>query len=167
MRHLITTIILFSISLSSTAQLEKYKAIFIYKFVQNLEWPAEKNSDSYKIGIYGKSELLDELKTLVSDRSVNGKPIEVLKYSINESSSDLCILFITDDYKDAVEALAKTAQGNSTVLIGESPGLAKKGAPLNFVEQGNSLKFELNESRLTECNVKASGSIKSLAILVN
>ena len=167
MRHLIITILFITSSLSSMAQLEKYKAIFLYKFAQNFKWPSDKISDSYKIGIYGDNNLYDELSTLVNGRSIDNKPMEVVKYMPQDNNSDLCMLFISDDYRDSFELLSKSAKINSTVIVGESSGLAKKGAPLNFVTSGGSLKFELNESSLNEYKVKVSGSIRSLAILIN
>ena len=158
---------LLAFSLTSHAQLEKYKAVFIYKFVQNFEWSSTKGGSTYKIGVLGDNVLFDELTGLLASRTADGKPFEVIKYTPGMDVADIYILFISDKDNESLTLLADQAKANSTVIVTESPSLAKQGASLNFVSSGGSLKFELNERSLSECKVKTSGSIKSLAILVN
>lgn len=167
MKKLILSTLIIFFSITAFGQLEKYKAIFMYKFAQNFEWPANKITNSYKIGVLGNNAMYDELTKLIDGRSINGKPIQVIRYAYGDSQTDLCMLFISKDDKDSFDVLKSDATKNSVVIVGESAGLAKRGAPVNFVNSGGALKFELNESSLNACNVKASGSIKSLAILVN
>ncbi len=167
MRHILSFLLIITFSLLAQAQMEKYKAIFLYKFAQNFEWPSNKNSDNYTIGVFGDLSLQDELARLTNGRTINGKPIEVVKFVPGNSLDPLCILFIADKNKDTIDLMSKAGKASNTVIVSESPGLSKKGACINFVNNGNSLKFELNEANLNESNVKASGSIKSLAILVN
>ncbi|MEO9484755.1 MAG: YfiR family protein [Ekhidna sp.] len=167
MRYILSFLLIITFSLLAQAQMEKYKAIFLYKFAQNFEWPSDKISENYKIGIFGDVPLYDELIKLTNGRTINGKSIEVVKYTPGNDLGTLCILFISDKNKDTIELMSKAGKASNTVIVGESPGLSKKGACINFISNGNSLKFELNETNLKESKVKASGSIKSLAILVN
>ena len=152
---------------SSHAQIEKFQALFMYKFLQNFEWPVNKNADAFKIGIIGDDALKSELTKLVSGRTVQGKSINVTSYTPGSSTTSFCMIFLGDKRKDLFESLNRTSTSSSTIVITESPGLGKKGAAINFVTVGGSLKFEMNSSTFSSANVKASGSIKSLAILVN
>lgn len=152
---------------AANAQMEKYQALFMYKFLQNFEWSSAKISNGYKIGVLGSDALFEELNKMVSGRSISGKSIEVVKYTPGTSTADFCMIFLANRNKDLFESINKSAISTSTIIVGETPGLAKRGAGVNFITAGGSLKFELNQATLNESNVKASGSIKSLAILIN
>lgn len=165
MKHIILSIILMSLSLSTFGQESKYKALFIYKFLQNMDWPADKVAANYTVGVLGDSEVLDQIKNLISGRTINGKPIEVVNY--NGSINSVNLLFLSKNNIDQFDTISKEAIDNAVVLVTESDGLAKRGAAINFTNAGGKLKFELNQQTLNSSGVSASGSIKSLAVLVN
>ena len=166
-RSIIIYTLLVFFSFVASAQLERYKAIFVYKFAQNFEWPASKSLNNYTIGVMGNDPLYQELSSLTNGRSVSGKPITIKQLKSGDNISNLCMLYLSNDNNEILSSLTQSAQKNGVVIIGDSPGMAKRGAPLNFLSAGGSLKFELNEASLSKCGVKASGSIKSLAVLVN
>ncbi|MEP5614233.1 MAG: YfiR family protein [Cyclobacteriaceae bacterium] len=165
MKYIIITIIGLSLSISSFGQESKYKALFIYKFMQNIEWPADKVASQYTVAVLGDSEVLDQLTTLTSGRKINGKSISVVSYS--GSISGVNLLFLSRNNEDQFDSINKEAISNAVVLVTESKGFAKKGATINFNNEGGKLKFEMNPATLSASGLTASGSIKSLAVLVN
>lgn len=165
MKYIIITIISLSLSLSTFGQESKYKALFIYKFLQNIDWPAEKVADKYTVAVLGDSEVLSQIRSLTSGRSISGKPIEVLDYP--GSMNGINLLFLSANSTDQFEALNEDAVANSVVLVTESEGFAKRGAAINFTNTGGKLKFEMNPNTISSSGLTVSGSIKSLAILVN
>lgn len=167
MRKIFITAILALAAFTSEAQIEKFQALFMYKFVQNLEWPADKVPGNFKIGIVGDDAINTAITNLVKGRTVKGKSIEVASYTPGTTTDGYHLIFISNRNKNIVEATSKKATATSTVIVTESPGFAKKGAAVNFITVGGALKFEMNENTLTSAKVKASGSIKSLAKLIN
>ncbi len=165
MKYIITSIIGLSLSFSTFGQESKYKALFIYKFLQNIDWPSDKVAENYTVGVFGDPEVLSQIKTLTAGRNINGKTIEVVDFS--GSMTGLNLLFLSKSNNDQFEALNKEASANSVVLVTESQGMAKRGAAINFINPGGKLKFEMNPASIAASGVTASGSIKSLAILVN
>ncbi|MEQ9404614.1 MAG: YfiR family protein [Cyclobacteriaceae bacterium] len=159
--------ILIIISFQGLAQDEKYQALFLYKFIQNLEFPEGKIVDDYKVGITGNNELRDQLITLTEGRKINGRGISITEYTPGDPISEFCILFLSNQDNDLVEALKEEALTNSVVLVGETPGLAKKGASLNFSRAQGRLGFEMNATRLESSNVKSSSSLKMMATQVD
>lgn len=139
----------------------------MYKFVQGMEWPASKVSESYKITVLGDDAVYAQLKTLTNGRLVNGKRIEVSKYTPGTSLGSYAILFLAHSKRDLFEGLQKESISSSTVLITESPGLAKKGSFINFVVEASKLKFELNTSSFSSASVKVSNTLESLGTVVN
>ncbi|MEM6358848.1 MAG: YfiR family protein [Bacteroidota bacterium] len=151
----------------SYGQVEKYKALFIYKFVQGMEWPVSKVSDTYKITVLGDDAVFNQLKTMIKGRFVNGKEIEVSKYKPGTPLENYVILFLGHSKRSLFENLQKEAVSSSTVLITETPGFAQKGSFINFNVESSKLKFELNKSSFNTSSVKVSGTLESLATIVN
>ncbi len=163
---IIYTLVFINGLLTGYAQEDKYKALFMYKFIQNFEWPASKNSGEYKVGVLGDNGIIDQINTLTAGRMVNNKAIKAVNYSQQESLDDYAIVFIAASEKDKLSSLSDQSVSASTVLISESPGSGKEGAFVNFIESGGKLKFEMNLSRFDKAGINVAGSIKSLAVLV-
>lgn len=151
----------------ATAQEDKYKALFLYKFMQNFEFPSMKIGDEYRIEVVGNSSVFDQLVSITEGKEVFGKPISVTKHTPGSSMRDVCVLFLSNKDKDLFESLHSEAIKNSTILIGETPGLGEKGAALNFTVKQGKIGFEMNTKTMDALNVKVSSSLKSLAILVD
>lgn len=167
MRYILTFVFMVSFCLPGQAQIERLQALFMYKFIQNFEWPADKNSEAYNIGVLGDDAIKEELSKLVQGRSVKGKAITVADYTPGSATDTYCMIFLGDKKKYALESINQRSIDSSTLVITESPGLAKKGSAVNFITLGGNLKFEINPDTFSSAKVKASGSIKSLAIIVN
>ena len=137
----------------------------MYKFLQNLEWTSA--ADKYTVGVMSDPSLLSELKTITSGRSVKGLPVEVLDYQSGNLLDGLHMLFVGAGGMSELDDITRQAVEKSVVIVTETNGSAKYGAGINFVDVGGTLKFQMNLGVLQESNVKASGSIKSLAILID
>ncbi len=166
MRMLLLIFFVFNGLVGTQAQVDRYKALFMYKFIQGMEWPAGKVSSSYKVGVLGDYAVFSQLKTMTNDRAVKGKPIEVTQYTPGTSISNFTMLYVAHSKRNLFEELQKQAVSGSTVLITETPGLAQKGSFINFKLDAGKLKFEMNRSSFGEANVRVNGALESLAIIV-
>ena len=167
MRFILTLMILVTLVCNATGQEAKYKALFIYKFIRNMEWPEEKLLESYTIAILGDSKLIGELTSLADGRTVNGKNIRVIEYSSAMNMDDIHLLFISKDQSDQFESFSLRAKNNSVLLVTESPGFCTRGAPINFNYDSDRLRYEMNLTNLASAKIKASSSITTPAILIN
>ena len=104
---------------------------------------------------------------MIKGRFVNGKEIEVSKYKPGTPLENYVILFLGHSKRSLFENLQKEAVSSSTVLITETPGFAQKGSFINFNVESSKLKFELNKSSFNTSSVKVSGTLESLATIVN
>ena len=150
----------------ANAQAEKFKSLFMYKFLQGMEWPDGKVGDKYVVAVLGDQKIIDNLQVVLKGRNVKGKMVEVKNYVPGTSLTGVSVLFIANSKKDLFESLQKEAVSSSTVLIMESPGFGSKGACMNFVNAQGKLKFEMNQKIFDEMNIKVAGNISSLAIKV-
>jgi hypothetical protein len=52
------------------------------------------------------------------------------------------------------------------LVITDKSGLGEKGSGINFKTVDNKLKFELNQKAIEASNLKVSGALSSMAILI-
>ncbi len=159
--------ILILLSFQVQAQDEKFKALFMYKFAQNFEYPGGKLGDTYTIGVIGSEAMVSQLQTLTAGRKIGGLPIDVQSYTPGSSMRDIAMVFIAHRSRDLFESVSKQASNNSTVVVTETPGLGAKGSAMNFITNSGKLAFEMNVGSLDAANVKVSSTLRSLAILVD
>ena len=64
------------------------------------------------------------------------------------------------------EAIKSTVAGKSILTITDGNGMGEKGSSINFKTVDNKLKFELNQKAIEAENLKVSGTLSSMAILI-
>jgi hypothetical protein len=148
------------------AQKEKYHSIFIYNFSKYVKWPDAQNSGKFVIGVLGNSPIEKELKKMASSKQVNGMPIEVKHYNSASDLGECHILYITESESGKIDVINAKTKDRPVLIVTDKPGLAKKGAAINFVEVDGKIKFELNQQSAEAKGLKVAGSLSSLAIIV-
>lgn len=153
----------------ATGQTNEYRfhAMFIYNFTKYLQWPTSSaKANEFVIGIIGESEIMPELEKATLNKLASGQKIIIKKFSSVSEVSECNIIFVPEKQsKSMTDLLAKT-QNTSTVIITEQPGMARKGSMINFIIRDSRWRFEINRTAAQEANIKVSGELLKLAILV-
>jgi hypothetical protein len=165
---IICAFILLGISFKGFTQEEKFKALFIYNFTKHIEWPASAKSGDFIIGVVNDNVLYDKIVEITTGKMAGAQKIVVVKFANPEEITKCHILFVSGSSsgnKNLPVIMEKTA-GQNTLLVTERPGLATKGASINFVVQDGKLKFELNKNTAAEQSLKVSSYLENLAIII-
>ncbi len=167
MRLVITAIIFLALAPKGVyAQEDKFKAIFVYKFLQTIQWPSGKPTDKYLIGIVGNGAMKNELTALATVKKVQSKDIVVETYNAAKATQ-YHIIYETKDASQETEKLSQDAVKNSSVLITESPGLSSSGSFLNMIVSGGKIKFEMSRQRFADAKIKTAKELEMLAVMVD
>jgi hypothetical protein len=151
---------------SAWAQKEKFHSIFIYNFSKYVKWPEARNSGKFVIGVLGTSAIHKDLKSMAEIKHVNGKSIEIKQFSSAAEISDCHILYVSATESGLLDQVLSKTSGKPILIVTDNPGLAKKGAAINFVEVSGKIKFELNKKNAESRGLKVAGALASLAIIV-
>jgi hypothetical protein len=151
---------------SAWAQKEKFHSIFIYNFSKYVKWPDGQSSGKFVIGVFGSSSIKKDLEAMASTKKVNGITIEVKQFNSTAGIDECNILYVSSSESDRMTEIIQATNSKPVLLVTDKPGLAKKGAAINFVEQEGKVKFELNQQNAESRGLKVSGSLSSLAIIV-
>jgi len=144
----------------------KVHANIIYRFTKYIDWPTNKKSGDFIIGIVGDSPLFDELKALSATKTVGSQKIVVVKMSPSASSYNCHILFITDEESNSLKKIAALTAGSATLIVSESEGLARKGSCINFITVDERLKLEINKVNVEQRDLRIASELLELGIII-
>lgn len=155
------------------------KAAFLYNFMQFVDWPEEKVSDTNDpiiLGIIGDDPFGDAFKPIESKR-IKGKKslikryegIEKLKKSDDKGQSKIelirqChLLFICSSEKENLKDVINLVSGYDILTVGETPNMLESGGIVNFLLDENKVRFEINLSTARRENIKIRSQLLRLA----
>jgi hypothetical protein len=148
------------------SQKEKFQSIFIYNFSKYVKWPDGTASGKFVIGVFGNSSIVKDLKTMAASKQVNGLPIEVRQFDSTAGIDGCNIIYVPSSESGKISEIVSSTQNQPVLIVTDKPGLAGKGAAINFVDDEGKIKFELNQQNAESRGLKISGSLASLAIIV-
>jgi hypothetical protein len=144
----------------------KVHANIIYRFTKYIDWPINKKSGDFIIGIVGDSPLYDELKALSANKTVGSQKIVVVKMSPSASSYNCHILFIGDEESNSLKRIAALTAGAAILIVSESEGLARKGSCINFITVDERLKLEINKANVEQRDLRIASELLELGIII-
>lgn len=148
------------------AQKEKFHSVFLYSFSKYVKWPQSEASSKFVIGVMGNSSIMKHLEDMASSKKINGMSIEIKRYSSADEIEGCHILYVTSGEGKKIEQISLVTKDQSILIVTNDPGLARRGAAINFVEVDDKVKFELNQKNAEIRGLKVAGALAGLAIEV-
>lgn len=137
-----------------SSQDDKYKAMHIYNFTKQVEWPASKGD--FVMCVLGKTEVMSQLKAITNGKTVNGKPIKVVGVNNVGDIPNCQILYVptseTSNLKSAIEKVGNAA----TLIVSDSQGALENGSCINLVEIDEKIKYEASKANIESRGLKAN-----------
>ena len=131
---------------SYTQQISQVQSAYIYHFTKYIEWPTEKQSGDFIIGVVGDSPIIPFLRTLAASKKAGMQKIVIKQFATASAATNCHILFLSSDSSNELSgAISKGIQYHSLVIT-EKKGCGQKGSGINFVLVNGKARFEINES---------------------
>lgn len=143
-------------------QLEKAQAVFSYNFTKFFDWPQSEKQGDFVMGVLGNRSFSDELKKVTAGKKNVTQPI-VVKYFRNINEVEKCHMIFVDALKsnDLTNVHSKT--GVHCLLITNSSSGIDKGAAIQFVTEGNRLKYDFKSENALKHGLKFHSKVKEMA----
>ena len=144
------------------------KAAFLLNFAKFVEWPPAafaKADAPIVLGILGENPFGDAIEQMVRDKTINNRPLVVKGFRSSAEATNCHILFIATSEKARLpEVLKSLSEAKASVLtVGETDRFTESGGMINFVRQGNKIRFQINEAAAKSVGLKISSKLLSLA----
>jgi hypothetical protein len=142
------------------------KAAFLLNFAKFVEWPpaafAEVTSPIV-LGILGENPFGDALERTIRAKTINNRRLEIKPFPSSAEATNCHILFISTSEKARLPEILASLRGASVLTVGETDRFTETGGMINFVRQGNKIRFQINEVAAKSAGLKISSKLLSLA----
>ena len=155
---------------AETLTLREYeiKAAYLYNFMKYIDWPPQAlpaNSQTITIGVIGQNPFGPALATL------NGKVVKDRKVVVKEAVAvkDLpsCqMVFISASETGRLQEILNLLKDTKVLTVSEVEGFAAKGGIINFIEERNKVRFEINTEAARRTGLTISSELLKLAKVV-
>jgi len=151
------------------------KAAFLYNFVNFVDWPKEKVTDSNElitIGIIGSDPFGQAFEPLKNKQAKDKKVLIKQFVSLKESklSSDQAeavrkchLLFVCSSEKEQLKEIINLVQGHSVLIVGDMDGFLESGGIVNFVIEDKKVHFEINNNAAKQSKLNIRSKLLRLA----
>lgn len=139
------------------------KAAYIYNFAKLIDWPSSNKKGNFIIGVYGQTNVYQELIKKYSAKRIGTQNIEIKKLSETPDVGDVHVLFIAKDNTKDLKSILNFIEFEPVLVITEDENTLDKGSVINFLIIDNSLKFGLNISEAQNRQLIIGSRLKDLA----
>lgn len=145
---------------------EEVYSMMVFNFTKYVQWPDHAGNGEFVIGVVGNADIYNTLNGWYGGKPRGGKTYVIKKFNNASEITDCHVLFIDKSKSGEFEAANNKVKGKGTLVITDKNGLGEKGSGINFKMVDNKLKFELNQKAIEASNLKVSGALSSMAILI-
>jgi hypothetical protein len=164
---IVTLLFIFCGSASLNAQNEKFKALFLYNFIKNVEWPAAYQQGELTIGVLGNNPIAKELETITATQKAGNQSMKVKVFTSVEQVGNCHLIYVSPGKSSLVPQLMTKIGGNNTLVVSDGKGAIQQGSAINFILDGDKLKFEICKQHIEQKGLKVSASLLNLGVQVN
>jgi hypothetical protein len=157
------------IAQAKTASEYEIKAAFLYNFAKFVEWPSSTFTDSkqpFNICVLGADPFGHSLDDAVLGKTVANHPVAIARARQVQEMPDCRILFITGSQRSPLPQLLGKLHGKNVLVVGETEDFASSGGMVQFVLEGNHVRFAINPDAAERAGLKISSKLLALAVVV-
>jgi hypothetical protein len=146
--------------------IEDIHSMMVFNFIKYVQWPSQDKSHEFVIGVVGNEEVFNKLNSWYGGKPNGSKTYVIKKFASASEVTDCQLVYIDKSKSSEFEAIETKLKGKNTLVVTNKSGLGAKGSCINFKTVDDKLKFELNKSAMEAANLKVSGSLTAMAILI-
>jgi hypothetical protein len=129
-------------------QMSKFKALFLFNFAKNINWPLSSENSTFVITVIGDNDLASELKALSEVRKVGNKDLIINESTTVDQLSESQIIYLGQSKSTLMPMLSSYQKEKPVLLVADSEGLCEQGAGISFVTVDGKLKFQICPSNI-------------------
>jgi hypothetical protein len=144
----------------------KIKAAFLFSFSKFIQWPEAPLDAPFVIGIVGADPFGEVLEKTVLNKTVNGRPLAVRRYSSVKEIRPCQVLFVSASERGRLGPILQSVEGTGTLTVSEMQSFAALGGMINFFIDDNKVRFEINPEAITRAGLHVNAQLLKLARVV-
>jgi hypothetical protein len=144
------------------------EAAYLSHFGGFVEWPARAGSanDPFYVCVLGQDVFGPLLDAALKGETIGGAPMAARRLSGVEEAAGCRILFIsTSKGSQLIATLAAVGKLN-ILTVSDIPGFTRRGGMIQFVLEGNRVRFEINLAAAQRAGLTLSSELLKVAVAI-
>lgn len=141
-------------------------SMMVFNFIKYVQWPDHDQTGEFVIGVVGNEDIYNTLKEWYGGKAKGSKTYVVKKFNSGSDVTDCHLIFLDKSRSGDFDSISGKVKGKGTLVVTDRNGLGEKGSCINFKTVNDKLRFELNQQAIEASNLKVSGALASMAILI-
>ncbi len=143
-----------------------FKALFLFNFTKNVEWPPEANGEDLIITVVGDSEITAELQKIAKVKKAGSKTIKVESVKNINDVGTSHIIFLGSTKSSLMQSLSAAQKGKPVLIVADKSGMWKQGAGISFLTSNGKLRYEIHLGNIEANKLHVTQKLISLGIQV-
>lgn len=144
------------------------EAAYLSNFGRFVEWPARAASagEPFNVCVLGQDPFGPVLDAALKGETIGTAPMAAKRISGPEEAAGCRILFISFAKESQLNAILKALGTESVLTVSDTAGFARRGGMIEFVLQGNRVRFEINLTAAQRAGLNLSSELLRVAVAV-
>jgi hypothetical protein len=143
------------------------KAAFLYNFVKFVDWPDTPAAQEgpIEICVLGKDPFGGALERVVEGKTVNGRPLVILRVKEVAAARSCQVLFVSASEAGRVSEITQAVHAWSVLTVSEIDRFSERGGIITFLMEGQRVRFRINPKMAASAGLKISSKLLQLAVV--
>ncbi len=145
------------------------KAEMLCNMAKFVQWPdamMAQNKGQLVVAVLGEDDLAASIASVLSSRSVNGKPVFVRFARRVQDVRGCQIVYIAASEIAHAPEVVEALRGTSTLTLADASGFAARGGMVDFSGSAPNFRFEICLARAEQAGLKISSRLLALVRIV-
>ena len=144
------------------------KAAYLYNFARFVEWPVNvaSTSDSFTVCVLGQDPFGPALDATRAGEKIGGKRATAKRISTPKEAATCQILFLSSAEEGRVDQVIEALRKEAVLTVSDMPKFSQRGGMIQFVLEGNRVRFEVNLSAVQQAGLNLSSELLKVATSV-
>jgi hypothetical protein len=142
------------------------KATYLYNFGRFVKWPGTVpagKGDSFSVCVLGQDPFGAILDSTLAGEALDGKPVVLRRISKTQDAGDCRILFISSAEEKHLKEILTALDESGVLTVSDMPGFARRGGMIQFVLEGDRVRFEINLTSAESARLVLSSELLKVA----
>jgi hypothetical protein len=145
------------------------KAAYLFNFGQFIKWESAKappTPDSFTVCVLGSDPFDGTLDAVVKGGTINNRPVTVKRLGEAGDATRCQILFVSTSEAARASKILHSLDSLGVLTVSDMPHFCESGGMIQFVQQGDKIRFEVNLSATNGAGLTLSAELLKLATKV-
>ena len=158
----------------SRASEDDVKAAYLFnfgKFVRMASLRTEPASANFDICLISREpdareKITTALRRISAGERINDHPVRIMHFSHASEARSCAIVFLTNTPDQPIEKELAGLRGSDALTVSDDPKFLDRGGMVQFISQGNRIRFAVNLNAITGTNIEVSSELLKVASAV-